>query len=309
MLAVCGIVVTTGSAHAEEQRFDAALLHVMHFAGTDFREAEGSASSGVSGTLLNTTVNAVLRYPLVIDDDDAFVYALQYSAERYAFQELERDVDAPPAHNPRGPAFGASPSRPFETLEILRGLWTWRHAPVPGYALYLHQRIGLHGEPLRLDARWLRVGTALAFERVFQPWHGIGGGVIGLWGIGGFEPVPFLRYYWQGDPWRVSVLLPLHARIYARVSRSVELGFALEADGNRYRVDPPGLPFDNINVIYSYFGPSLRVSPFPDVFLRADVGLSGLRVIEFYLDASRLSALDMGLSPVAAVAVSFEPSY
>jgi hypothetical protein len=233
---------------------------------------------------------------------------VQHSYDSYSFDLFEMQTPAT-ATSPRGPTLGDPPRAPFPTLQILRGLWTWRHKFPFGYNLYLHHRSGWHGDQLRMNARWLRVGVATALERQWSPTHAGGGGVVVLWGIGGSQRIPFIRYGYRHPRVRVSVLLPLWARIYVPIHGSAELGVVMEADGNRYRVSTPGLPFDNVDLVYSYWGPSFRVGLGADLFLRADVGLSGLRIIDLYLDEALQTSLDLGRTQVFSTAISWEPTY
>lgn len=288
-----------------QKRFEAASTQLQYFAPADFVEGKGALASDASGRLGDVTLNAILQIPHVVSRSDAFIYALQYTRDEYTFSRLARDADS----SVRDPALGDPPRAPYGPLEILRVAWTWKHSFSSGYHFYLHNRTGLHGEDPDWDTRFLRIGVASAIEWDLRANETLGGGVIGLWGIGGLQVVPFLRYSYLSPDLRIAVMLPLYARLYERASKHVEVGIVLEADGNRYRVQQTGLPFDNIDLIYSYWGPSVRVLLGEDVFLRADVGLSGLRVIDLYLDEELRSSLDVGQSPVSAIWLSWEPTY
>lgn len=294
------------SASAQTRRFEALTTQVVYFAPTDFHEAGGAATTAVAGRVGDAFSATALQIPQIVDDNDVFIWALQHSYDAYSFAALQRLNETDTAARA---AFDDPPRAPFETLQILRGLWTWQHVFESGYNFYLHHRSGFHGDEIRLDARWLRVGTAAAIERQWNPDHAFGGGLIVLYGIGGTQEVPFIRYGYRTPDIRISVLLPLWARVYLSVTKDMEIGVVLEADGNRYRVATPGLPSDNVDLIYSYWGPSFRQHLGKDVFVRADVGLSGLRVVDLYLDESRKSSLDMGRTNVFALSLSWEPTY
>lgn len=310
---VAGLSVAATPAKAQtgrfapdvQKRFEAASTQLQYFAPADFVEGEGALASDASGRLGDVTFNAILQFPHVVSRSDTFIYALQYTRDVYTFSRLARDVDL----SLPDPALGDPPRAPYGPLEILRASWTWKHSFSSGYHFYLHNRTGLHGEDPDWDTRFLRIGIASAIEWDLRANETLGGGVIGLWGIGGLQVVPFLRYYYLSPEMRIAVMLPLYARLYQRASKHVEVGIVLEADGNRYRVQQAGLPFDNIDLIYSYWGPSARVLLGEDVFLRADVGLSGLRVIDMYLDEELRSSLDVGQSAVSAIWLSWEPTY
>jgi hypothetical protein len=302
-------LVSTNTAAAQARRFEALTSQFVVFAPTDFHEAKGSVASDVSGRLGDVFSTTALQIPQIVDDNDAFVWAIQHSYDSYSFQELRRLRDAEGSGRGGEAALGESPKAPFETLQILRGLWTWQHAFSSGYNFYLHHRSGLHGDRLRLNGRWLRVGTAVALERQWNPNHAFGAGVVVLYGIGGSQQIPFVRYGYRAPGVRISALLPLWTRVYVPLGPNTEFGVVLEADGNRYRLATPGLPFDNVDLVYSYWGPSFRQHLGHDVFFRADVGLSGLRVIDIYLDERLQTSLDMGRTNVFSMALSWEPTY
>jgi hypothetical protein len=118
-----------------------------------------------------------------------------------------------------------------------------------------------------------------------------------------------LRYRYQSPDIDVFALLPLWARFYVPLGRHAEVGLVLEADGNRYRVEQSGHAFDNVDQVYSYWGPSFRVSPGRDVFVRANVGISGYRVLDLYLDEKLTSSLALDRTTVFAFSLSWEPAY
>jgi hypothetical protein len=309
-VAAAAVLPASALAAEGDNRFEALNGQLQHFSLTDFHESARSGDVAVSGSVANATFSTTLQIPHLADGNDTFVYALQYARDFYAFPEIEHSEPASALSTDvrtSGAAFG--PRAPFENLQLFRALWTYRHHFTSGYNFYLHNRTGLHGDQLRLDSRWVRIGIAAAVEREFSATHSLGGGLIALVGIGGLEPIPFLRYRYQQTDFRVSVLLPLYARFYANLGRNVELGLVLEADGNRYRVDRADVPFDNVDSVYSYWGPSLRCALWGDLFLRGDVGLSGLRVLDLYFDQALVSSLDLGQSIVSALSLSFEPSY
>jgi hypothetical protein len=282
------------------------VTQAVYVAPSEFREQGGAAAASVSGDLSHAFSSTTLQIPHVVGDDDVFVWAVQHSYDAYSFGELEATGTSSFA---RGAALGQPPQAPFEALQILRGMWTWQHALDSGYNLYLHNRTGIHSDELELETRRFRIGVAAAIERQWGPTHTFGGGMVVLWGIGGVQPIPFLRYSYHTPDIRIFALLPLWARFYVPLGGDAELGIVLEADGNRYRVERPGRAFDNVDLVYSYWGPSFRVSPGSDIFVRADLGMSGYRVLDMYFDERLTSSLELDRTTVVSLAVSWEPEY
>lgn len=302
-LAAFAVLVHVHAGWGQTRRFPAVTTQGVYVAPVKFQEGEGAATVGASGVLAHAFSATLLQYPQVLDHDDTVIWALQHSYDYYRIDELPSRGST---RFERGPALGETATPPFRTLQILRGMWTWRHA-FDGYNLYLHNRTGIHSDRLSFEARRSRIGVAAALERQWSEWHAGGGGMIVLWGIGGVQPIPFLRYRYQSPDIDIFALLPLWARFYLPLGSGAEVGLVLEADGNRYRVDAQA--FDNLDLVYSYWGPSYRQLLGQDVFLRADLGMSGYRVLDLYLDQKLTSSLDLDRTMVLALSLSWEPTY
>jgi hypothetical protein len=303
------LVVTVLHSHpgrAQARRFPVATSQAVYVTPSQFAEGEGAATAGVAGVVGHAFSTTLVQVPMVVDQNDTFLWAVQHSYDAYDWRQLEVHEASTFA---RGAAFDEPARAPFESLQILRGMWTWRHAFESGYNLYLHNRTGIHSDALELETRRFRIGAAAALERQWSPDHTFGGGMVVLWGIGGVQPIPFLRYRYQSPEIDIFALLPLWARFYLPLGDGAELGLVFEADGNRYRVEQAGQPFDNVDLVYSYWGPSFRLLLGHDAFLRADVGMSGYRVLDLYLDQKLTSSLELDRTAVVAVSLSWEPTY
>lgn len=304
-LLALAVALVAQQAGAEPRRFQALTSQGVYVAPSDFHEETGAATAGVSGVMSHAFSSTLLQVPQLVGDDDVFIWAFQHAYDRYSFSGLSSNGTSSFA---RGPALGEPPKPPFEALQVLRGMWTWRHG-FEGYNFYLHNRTGIHSDVVEFDTRRFRMGVAAALERQWSEDHTLGAGMVVLWGIGGVQPIPFLRYLYDSPALHVFALLPLWARFYLPLGGGAQVGVVLEADGNRYRVEHAGQAFDNVDLVYSYWGPSFRVSPLEDFFLRADVGLSGYRVLDLYFDERLTSAFELDRTTVVSLALSWEPAY
>lgn len=291
-----------------DKRFEVIEVQSFHQGEVDFNADAGSDGAAVEGRFRNHVLNALITLPQRVGKRDAFLWEVEYRRHDSSFHDLTWRGDAVPSEPARS-AFGPRLRPPFDTLQMLRARWTWRHQFDSGINLLVHNRTGFYGERIELDSRWLRVGLAGGLEYRFSDTHSLGAGALVQVGVGGLQAVPFLRYQLLLPRWSVLVLLPTNASAHWEATSFVEVGVAYEANGTHYRIDRPDTRLDRVNRYFSTLGPSLRVAPLRDVFARVLVGVQPFHIFELHAGDGGSTAVSLAMAPSVQFELSYEPSY
>lgn len=288
------------------RRIQVAQVQSFHYGEVNFSAESSGGTRLARGRFDNHVLNTLLTLPQELSKRDAMLWELEYRRHDSAFSNILRTSVDPEALLP---AFGADLGPPFETLQLLRARWTWRHEYDGGLNLIVHNRTGLYGERLELDARWLRVGLAGGLEYRFSDDHSLGLGGLFHVGVGDLESVPFLRYQLTLPTLRVRALLPVSASVHWDLTPGVEVGLAYEAGGTHYRIDRAETRLDRVDRYFSTLGPSVRVSPIPGVFLRSIVGVQPFHIFDLHANDVELMAVNLDTAPSVQLEVTYEPGY